>query len=339
MKRTGHRTALRLTTALVLGLSAAFLLSRESLLLAAENPRWDFMRANLDVFPGIEKIFEPDVKLFWKLKPNLQKIPAAEKLPKAEYPFTVSTDSSGRRMTPELRQSRHTILFLGDSCTFGIPVNDEETYPAVLQQRLKEARCINAAVPGYSSYQGRLVLEQLDASLKPNVVVITFWPNDRSVWDHLSDAEHAELIADEAEGKTSPVRLTRLLRRALPGTRPRLNDREFEQEIRNILRWCRQHGAVPILQVWAARRQLETPEQIDRQQILRRIAVQEEVLIVDLVPPVRAHAGSSLFTDTIHMSKEGHALVAETLQPVLERVLAPAKADAAGPGGAPGSRP
>jgi lysophospholipase L1-like esterase len=330
MGRKGHNIIVRWTAALLLSLNLAFPTSTGASLEAAENPRWEFMRANLDVFPGTEKIFEPDPKLFWKLKPDLKKVPVAEKLPKAEYPFTISTDSSGRRVIAEIKQSRHTVLFLGDSCTFGIPVNDDETYPAVLQRRLNQVRCINAAVPGYSAYQGRLVLEQWDSAAAPvNAVVITFWPNDRSVWDHLSDAEHAELIADEAAGKTSPVRLTRLLRRALPGSRPRLNEREFEQEIRSMIRWCRQHGAVPILQVWAARRQLDTPDQVDRQQILRRIAAQEEVLVVDLVPPVRARGEASLFTDTIHMSKTGHELVAATLEPVLERALTPAKA--AGP--------
>jgi lysophospholipase L1-like esterase len=336
-----YRPALRWTIALLLGLNAGFRTSSASFLSAAENPRWEFLRANLDVFPGMEKIFEPDVKLFWKLKPNLQNVRAAEKLPDAEYPFTISTDRFGRRTMPQLKQSRHTVLFLGDSCTFGIPVNGGETYPALLQQRLKQVRCINAGVPGYSAYQGRLVLEQWDPTQKPDAVVITFWPNDRSVWDHLSDAEHAELIADEAAGTMSSLRLTRLLRRALPSSRPRLTGQEFEQEIREILRWCRQRGVVPILQVWPAKRQMESPQGIDRQQVLRRIAAQESVLLVDLVPLVRAQRRPSLFSDAIHMLKDGHALVAAALQPLVEQALAraAAKPEAAAQGDAAGAAP
>jgi lysophospholipase L1-like esterase len=306
-------------------------------LLAAENQRWEFLRTNLEVFPGTEQIFEPDPKLFWKLKPNLQGVRAAEKLPDAEYPFTISTDRFGRRLMPQLKDSGQTVLFLGDSCTFGIPVNDLETYPALVQQRLKQVRCINAGVPGYSAYQGRLILEQWDPAERLDAVVITFWPNDRSVWDHLSDAEHAELIADEAAGRMSSLRLTRLLRRALPGSRPRLDHQEFEQEIRNILKWCQERGVVPVVQVWPARGQMEAIEEIARQQILRRVAAQEAVALVDLVPLVRAQRGPGLFSDSIHMLKDGQALVAAALQPVLEKVLAAAKPVAAANGDASGS--
>jgi lysophospholipase L1-like esterase len=330
MQRKWIRAATLWGASLLFCLDLGFPPSGVSSLAAADNARWEFMLANLDVFPGIDKIFEADSRMFWKLRPNLQMVPAAEKLPKAEFPFTISTDRFGRRLIPEVDASRHTVLFLGDSCTFGIPVNDDETYPALLQQRLKQVRCINAAVPGYSSYQGRLILEQWDdPTQRPDVVVITFWPNDRSIWDHLSDIEHAQLVAAEASGKTTSIRLTRLLRRALPGSRPRLNEHEFEREIRNILRWCEQRGATPVLQVWPARRQVESLEEVDRQEILRRIAAQTGVTLVDLVPAVRAQKGAKLFSDTIHMTRDGHVLVASTLQPVLEKALADPKPEAA----------
>ena len=122
---------------------------------------------------------------------------------------------------------RHTVLFLGDSCTFGIPVNDNEAFPALVQQKMEGIQSINAGVPGYSAFQGRLFLEGTDSAFRPDVVVVTFWPNDRSVWDHLGDAEHQELIAAEQSGEFSRYRIVRLLRRATPGKRPRLTDEEF----------------------------------------------------------------------------------------------------------------
>jgi lysophospholipase L1-like esterase len=286
------------------------------------NPRWEFLRTNLDVFPGTEKLFEPDTSLFWRLRPNLKSVRAAERLPDKEFQFSVSTDAKGRRCIPQPAIVRHTVLFLGDSCTFGIPVNDNEAFPALVQQKMEGIQSINAGVPGYSAFQGRLFLEGLNSSFRPDIVVVTFWPNDRSVWDHLGDAEHQELIEAEQSGEFSRYRIVRLLRRATPGKRPRLTGEEFADQIRQILRWCRERNSRPILQIWPARQQMATTDEIDQQQILRKIAREDRVPVVDLVPVFRQHRDSILFVDSVHATKEGYTLVAEALVPVIRQQLA-----------------
>lgn len=285
------------------------------------NARWEFLRTNLDVFPGTEKLFEPDQRLFWRLRPNLRSLRAAERLPDKEFPFSVSTDPKGRRFIPQLAIRGHTVLFLGDSCTFGIPVNDNEAFPALVQQKVEGIQAINAGVPGYSAFQGRLLLEGMDSTFRPDVVVITFWPNDRSIWDHLGDAEHQELIAAERSGEFSRYRIVRLLRRATPGTRPRLTEDEFAEQIRLMVRWCRERGSRPILQVWPARQQMSTADEIDRQQVLRKIGREDRVPVVDLVPVFRQHRDSVLFVDSVHATKEGYALAAQALCQVLRNVM------------------
>ena len=56
-------------------IALGFGLSREprvgvALTQSVENPRWEFLRANLSIFPGTERLFEPDRKVFWRLKSN-----------------------------------------------------------------------------------------------------------------------------------------------------------------------------------------------------------------------------------------------------------------------------
>jgi lysophospholipase L1-like esterase len=286
------------------------------------NPRWEFLRTNLDVFPGTEKLFEPDARLFWRLRSNLKSLRAAERLPDKEFQFSISTDGKGHRFVSQPGAVRHTVLFLGDSCTFGIPVNDNETFPALVQGKMEGIQSINAGVPGYSAFQGRVFLEGMDSAFRPDAVVMTFWPNDRSVWDHLGDAEHQELIAAERSGEFSRYRVVRLLRRATPGKRPRLTDEEFSEQIRQMLRWCRERGSKPILQIWPAQQQMSTTDEIDRQQVLRKIAMEDRVTVVDLVPVFRQHHRDSvLFADSIHATKAGYALVAETVTNVLRELL------------------
>jgi lysophospholipase L1-like esterase len=294
--------------------------SRRDLLLGAlaakpDNPRFDFLRTNLHVFPGTDKLFEPDERLFWRLRPNLQGIRAAERLPGVEHPFTVSTDANSRRSIPQRPGTNGRILFLGDSCTFGIPVNDGESFPALVQQAMNGKECLNAGVPGYSAFQGRLLLEGIAGRL--DIVVITFWPNDRSVWDQLGDYEHQELMKAERENAFSRYRYLRILRRAAPSDRPRLTPAEFEEQIRVLVRLSRDRGAKPVIQVWPARQQIEGTGETEHQNVLRRVAKAEQALLIDLLPAFHAARDRGLFVDSIHANRAGYSLAAETLVRVL----------------------
>jgi lysophospholipase L1-like esterase len=85
---------------------------------------------------------------------------------------------------PEVGHAPFSILALGDSCTWGFQVADDDTYPAVLQRLLDRRtgpgryQVINAGVPGWTSHQGLLYLEERGVALKPDVVVAGFAFND-----------------------------------------------------------------------------------------------------------------------------------------------------------------
>ena len=109
-----------------------------------------------------------------------------------------TTNSIGMR-GPELRDDGSIrILALGDSCTWGWHVKQDESYPAVLQ-RLLDARpggtryqVLNAGTPGYTSYQGLTYLREKGLALDPAIVIIGFGWNDAT---RMGDVE--EQIATE----------------------------------------------------------------------------------------------------------------------------------------------
>jgi lysophospholipase L1-like esterase len=76
------------------------------------------------------------------------------------------------------------ILALGDSCTWGWRVKEEESFPAVLQQKLDAQfgphryQVINAGVPGFTSLQGDRYLRERGLALSPDIVIIAFGFND-----------------------------------------------------------------------------------------------------------------------------------------------------------------
>lgn len=300
---------------------AAWVLVAFSLCWADEsNPRFEFLRMNLEVFPGTDQIFEADWTLFWKLKANLNAVRAAEKLPDRAFPFRVSTDAGGRRVTPSAPAGAPAVLFLGDSCTFGIPVNDDEAFPSRVGKILG-VKAINAGVPGYTAFQGRLVLEHTHE--KPKAVVITFWPNGLGVWDHLSDREHFELLAAQRAKEFSKVSVTRLLRRATPGKTTRLSDEEFEGQLNAMIDRARAIGAVPVLAVWPFLGQMENEPENPRQTILRKVAGARQAPVIDLAPKFRERGGKRLFADRVHATVEGYQVAAEAIARELKPIAGP----------------
>jgi hypothetical protein len=89
----------------------------------------------------------------------------------------ITTDSNGFRQASSspLPSTRHPrIVVLGDSFTFGDEVNDEESYPARLQQLLPETAVFNFGVVGYGHDQMLLQLQRYGSEYAPDIVILGF---------------------------------------------------------------------------------------------------------------------------------------------------------------------
>jgi len=303
-----------------------------------ENARYA-SAARLDASLGFEQlnqILVPDPTLFWRLRPSMSPTVIEGRIgPVDKLHFTVSTTASGWRTMPPAPEAKRTVVAIGDSCTFGIGVDDAESFPAVLQSILPSTRCINAGVPGYTAFQGHRVLDANLAAWHPAVVLVTFGFNDIADWDDRSDLEHAASVPVTL-GPLEGSRLVQLARhvvatakreeKAAPPDpahkRQRLNTTEFADELRAIIRMCRDAGAVPVLIAWAARYEVEGRGMIPHHDVVRSVAASEGVALVDPLLALRARGGSILFADVIHANAEGNRVVAELVAQALESKLA-----------------
>ncbi|MDP6932652.1 MAG: hypothetical protein QGG40_07025, partial [Myxococcota bacterium] len=89
-------------------------------------------------------------------------------------------------------EGEQRIMVLGDSTFFGHGVNDEETLQAVLEGRLQarglNARVLNGGVPGYSTEQTRLVMEEVGWDMDPSLLVLgNLWSDNN--WDLFRDKD------------------------------------------------------------------------------------------------------------------------------------------------------
>ena len=73
----------------------------------------------------------------------------------------------------------HTrVLAIGDSFVYGTGVENDETYPAVLEQIDPTLQVINAGVPAYSGAEELVQLREEIAIWKPDIVIAAYFWND-----------------------------------------------------------------------------------------------------------------------------------------------------------------
>ena len=127
------------------------------------------------VIPGPNSYFQhsDDPELVYQLRPGEYDAKSwVVPLPRSH----VLVDPNGCRHVPFVGTGR-SVLFLGDSVTFGFGVNDDEALPAQFA-RLTGARVFNCAVPGYGLDQYARNAEIRVPELKPDVIVVGLHAQD-----------------------------------------------------------------------------------------------------------------------------------------------------------------
>ncbi|MBN1827138.1 MAG: hypothetical protein JW958_12850 [Candidatus Eisenbacteria bacterium] len=281
--------------------------------------------------------FDPD--RFWALRENLRRERIIGRIRGAEIDFRVSTDNRGMRSAPAGRSGgRFTILAVGNSCTFGVGVGDEETWPARLEAILRErrgmdARVRNAGVPGYTSFQGLRLLQGGGLDPAPDLAIACFGFNDVDAWGPRGDRETARALAARRAARLLDrsrlvVALRGLLRRGrVSGVgendgerRPRLTPEEFRETLLEINRVCADHDVPLLLLVWPFRDQVEgeAPERVAYQPIVDHVGAEAGIPVIDLVGPFRAAAGP-LYLDHIHADPAGCEVAARAIDEAMNR--------------------
>lgn len=103
-----------------------------------------------------------------------------------EYTVTVRTNADGFRGAELAPRDEDTvrILCLGDWLTFGEGVENEATYPALLEQMLRrryperDIQVINAGLQQYGTLDELNYLEQIAPGLRPDFVIVQFYAGD-----------------------------------------------------------------------------------------------------------------------------------------------------------------
>jgi hypothetical protein len=121
--------------------------------------------------------------------PELGDIPVPGQQGERRFPgvfaFRYSNNSLGWRGRREYRETKPTeyrVLFLGDSFTYGIGVNDDQTYAAQVEQDLRADRLsvevLNAGAPGKGTDYALKCFQTVGSKYHPDLTVLGFFCND-----------------------------------------------------------------------------------------------------------------------------------------------------------------
>jgi lysophospholipase L1-like esterase len=186
---------------------------------ALANPAWlgDRMMLRADyrdemakagVLSRYYELYEWDRYLFYRLRPDVDvELIDVFAPPQAREKsrWRARTNSRGFR-APEFAatpaKDTVRIAVLGDSSTFGWGVDDADTYPALLGPALAKrlgvdpsrVEILNLGVPGYSSFQGRVLLERSALGYEPDAVVWSYLSNDGAVTGVSDEASYAQRL-------------------------------------------------------------------------------------------------------------------------------------------------
>jgi len=245
------------------------------------------------------------------------------------------------------------LLLLGDSVSW-----PADGFAALLQREGDEGPrrvdVVNAAVPGYTTWQESRHLDAILAPLEPAAVLLQYCCNDNHRFLHQLTDDGSLLITSEArralwpEGDDWLTRVARWsylcleVRRALTahaGARTDelwLDDPAFaaawrddswglvDDELGHMHELVRRRGvpfavvAVPYGPQLTDAAQALPAERVRKPQLrLAEACARHGIPLLDLWPAFRAHAGEALFVDGIHLTALGHQLVAHELGPFL----------------------
>lgn len=317
--------------------------------------RWRFPVIHLrrEFRPGI---YVEDAARFYALKPSYQGI--YTQFFADQEVHTTSRGLRGRERELPAADEALRILCLGDSNTFGMGVEDAETYPAQLEAELRargrEACVFNAGVPGYWTLQELRTLELLAPVLRPDVVVVGWLQNDIADPAAPFYAGHQVIggyVCENAEGYEKLQRdvleersweISRLAQLVSLGSRlwrheRRVPERALEESrpfppeqleasfalVQQIYRTARQHGARCLVLVYGTQPEVESGRKNPAVQFLEDRLQQEQMEFLsftDLLHACHADGQGPLFVlrDETHPNPAGHGITARALADAFE---------------------
>lgn len=304
-------TSLRPRRRIVADIAASIVGTTVLLCLAEVGARWLDLQGGYFMIPTPSNCLQRSESLGMEFRANCAAT-WRDRFLTGDQQTVFRTNSLGLRDSEVADDNAVRILALGDSCTWGWEMGQDEAYPQVLQRLLDAAtvagqyRVINAGRPGYTSYQGLVYLRDGGFALDPAIVIVAFGFNDAQptgdVEDDLERQQRFMAVVRGDDFLLSHSRLWRWVRTALRSPPPRnlplrVPPEKFKRNLAEMIELTRAHAAKPLLVTLSGAPGDKAPYSSAASQIAGQLDV-----------PIVVYMGPRL--DIVHPTREGNVQLA-----------------------------
>lgn len=298
--------------------------------------------------PGIEGLCKYDELLGWRGKPNRRiKTFSVE----VDYNYN-SRGWRDKEYTYKKPLGVKRIVVLGDSFTFGLRVEHENTFPKVLEQKLGDKyQVLSLGMTGYGTDQEFISLYREGLNYEPDVVILAFFMND--VYDNGTIAANygrnpKPYFTVDSTGKLilnnipvpylkSPLRSIEFIKTKLwelkailhmpseyrkdvwgAALNPKyMSSRYWKLTVRllwEINKLCRSEGIKFMITVIPLEHQITRMNDRLPQEVLLDFGKRTAIPVLDLLPYFEPYKSSGLyFSNDVHWNENGHYMAAQAI--------------------------
>jgi lysophospholipase L1-like esterase len=246
---------------------------------------------------------------------------------------------------------KERIAVVGDSSFFGFGIADDETMSSRLDRRWPLADAINAAVPGYSTAQSLLLLDEVVWDLEPSLLVVAnFWSDTN--YESYSDQDLLQSVQLAQNTVLSSSALVRWMAPWVSQLRPdggpqivtwvqgdelpdadqrRVSVQDYARNLSDLAQEAARRDVGMILLTPPSRVEVENkvrpPHQWDPYRTVQKaVARHYGIPHVDMTPVFKAAFDgdsskdiSTYFLDDLHPTSKGQAIMAQLVSRVLQQ--------------------
>jgi lysophospholipase L1-like esterase len=247
-------------------------------------------------------------------------------------------------------EGQYRIFFLGDSFTWGVGLDPDETLPKLIEKSLRrnhpEVEIINGAIPGDNTVQQLSRLKRFGLKYQPDAVVLVYNPNDvehqeeYKVRTHQKPAvnlvtilkQHSRLLALSASQIGSLKRKMHGRRSSMAAWYEQLFERCVKDHegwiasktaLREIADLCRQENIRFVVVIYPFMIELEDYKGKAAHQKIKATAEALGVPALDLLPFFEGRSGEEFwitYSDN-HPNRKAHEIAVSAAAPFIEKEL------------------
>lgn len=295
------------------------------------NPERAMAESGQDYSGRLNTIFLTDEAAFWKFKPG--------DLLKMEHPndflnsYQINSKGfRGKEFTDQKNPGVFRILAIGDSITFGLFIPEEKTYFKLLEEKLNQTfaplkfEVISVGIPGYTSYQGRQLLEKELLAYSPDAVIAYFGGNNEFSRSFYTDREYAALMNSSLEKLSKKIYAVNLLASTIKRLMPADNDKskqtklrvpptDFSDDLVEIAKFTAQSNIALILVIPPHSTKNE-PIAEEYSSLVRTF--KGALSLADIDEAFKQQGADALFaSDNVHPNEAGHQVIAEKIYEII----------------------